>query len=346
MIVPLDPMDFPTPPGKLWFPFQPRPFGLFSRLSWGGGSPPLPFNFSFMAFIPKGDQDGDDKGICRSPEATRPISLKNSDNKIISGTMNKAVKYDIARQLSEAQRGFKVMAQLGDNILDIDSIGRIFSMLFPGAFYAFWDVKQAFTSVFHYWLHAVLGARGFPAGFRVLIESLYYLGFCYLNQQGMVHFLFVILSGILQGCPLSGSLFAISGEPFLLGLTKIDKAHGSLTRACADDHGQALPKLDVLKPVLAVFRRMTSLSGMELNPLKSVLVPLSRVLTPEYLWEISKRTHFYLLQRSLNKNGGGLCLSEPPKGTTTEKEKKQNEARPRAHATQDAKLHRLHPLPS
>eukprot|EP00973_Karenia_brevis_P048127 6679879-Karenia_brevis.AAC.1 len=44
----------------------------------------LDFNDTLKIFIPKGEEEGDDKEIVRSPEATRPLGLKNSDNKLIA----------------------------------------------------------------------------------------------------------------------------------------------------------------------------------------------------------------------------------------------------------------------
>eukprot|EP00959_Pyramimonas_sp_CCMP1952_P243679 5093574-Pyramimonas_sp.AAC.1 len=59
-------------------------------------------------------------------------------------------------------------------------------------------------------------------------------------------------SGVLQGCPLSGSLYVIASNPFLLDLEHCLVARGRLlgvVRACADDlgavlfHNRAYPRL-------------------------------------------------------------------------------------------------------
>eukprot|EP00969_Alexandrium_andersonii_P291783 12895728-Alexandrium_andersonii.AAC.1 len=47
-------------------------------------SPPPKFNHALMAFLPKGD-DGDEHAlIAREAAATRPISMRNCDAKIVA----------------------------------------------------------------------------------------------------------------------------------------------------------------------------------------------------------------------------------------------------------------------
>ena len=53
--------------------------------------------------------------------------------------------------------------------------------------------------------------------------------------NGMI-FMFVILSGVLQGCPLSGSLFVIAIDPLLhMFKTMLENSSLAWVRACADD---------------------------------------------------------------------------------------------------------------
>ena len=56
--------------------------------------------------------------------------------------------------------------------------------------------------------------------------------------------MFIIFSGLLQGCPLSGSLFVIAIDP-LLHIIKIHLGGYSIAwaRAFADDIGMALRQL-------------------------------------------------------------------------------------------------------
>ena len=100
---------------------------------------------------------------------------------------------------------------------------------------ALFDFAAAFSSVSHKWLFAALRAAGAPIGFYLAICALYD-GSRVVTPDGPRTELFcMILAGILQGCPLSGTLFIIAVDPFLRALVGATQSRGSLVRACADD---------------------------------------------------------------------------------------------------------------
>ena len=78
-----------------------------------------------------------------------------------------------------------------------------------------------------------------------------------------------------RAAPLSASLFVIAMNPFLLDLqqTLVDKSYGVLY-ACADDLGGALLRITSLLILHRVFDVMAKVSGLVLQTLKCVIVPL------------------------------------------------------------------------
>ena len=46
---------------------------------------PISFNDGVMVFAPKGEREGDESAVFREAVDTRPLSLKNSDNKLVWG---------------------------------------------------------------------------------------------------------------------------------------------------------------------------------------------------------------------------------------------------------------------
>ena len=72
------------------------------------------------------------------------------------------------------------------------------------------------------------------------------MAFGFLN--GDYIFLFAIIAGIIQGCPLAGTTFALDADPFLEHFRRIIYYTGKgIVRACADDIGMALKDHDTLR---------------------------------------------------------------------------------------------------
>ena len=61
----------------------------------------------------------------------------------------------------------------------------------------------------------VLAAVGAPPAFIDIIKSFYFWCRTSSSINGEVRFLFRIVSGVLQGCPLSRILFVIAIDPLL-----------------------------------------------------------------------------------------------------------------------------------
>ena len=87
--------------------------------------------------------------------------------------------------------------------------------------------------------------------------------------------LFMVGCGVLQGCPLSASLFVVAIDPLLLMFEKHlhDPLLGTV-RACGDDIGATVRGPGVLLILHGLFERMRKASGLTLKPAKCVLIPL------------------------------------------------------------------------
>ena len=87
---------------------------------------------------------------------------------------------------------------------------------------------------------------GFPSGFCLFLDNLLSHNFAVYNLSGAQAFLYLILVGIIQGCPSAGMLFAVSADPFFSLLEGIQDKFEDLAspeipltafRGCADDIG-------------------------------------------------------------------------------------------------------------
>ena len=99
---------------------------LAMRVMMDGTRPLLGFNNSIGIFLPKGTADEDTlSSVKRTAENTRPLGLKNTNNKTIAAAVNHAVAGAISQWADPQQNGFICGRQGLNNIIDIDARARI-----------------------------------------------------------------------------------------------------------------------------------------------------------------------------------------------------------------------------
>ena len=96
-----------------------------------------------------------------------------------------------------------------------------------------------------------------------------------------------VLAGALQGCPLSGFLFAAAFSPFLCMMAECtDKKGEALTRACADDVGASLRTIRVLPKYAVIFDLAEKCANLTLGMAKCVVVPIAESCTQEVINQV------------------------------------------------------------
>ena len=208
-------------------------------------------------FPPKGKKPGDLVLVQRSPVETRPLKCKNHDNKVLSGERNFAIAKNIRQYASELQNGFIKGRNFLCNVVGIDAFARFASFSEHWQFMPLiilFDLMSAFPRVAHHWLFLSLKAAG--ADFKLInfIYAIYNKVRVFVNDGMDLAFAFFAKSGVLQGCPLSASLFVIAINPFLVNLNKVlvEASYGVLY-ACADDLGSALLRFSALHSIYTIF---------------------------------------------------------------------------------------------
>ena len=115
----------------------------------------------------------------------------------------------------------------------------------------------------------------FPAFLIDIIRRLYEDCTIELLYGAGSHQTFRALAGIKQGCPLSGTLFALALDPFVRLLCLTIPKHLGMITAFADDIAiVALDLLEALKALAPVFATLQAASCLEVNPGKTVVIPL------------------------------------------------------------------------
>ena len=130
------------------------------------------------------------------------------------------------------------------------------------------------------WIFLCLQALGAPLGFISFTHFLYHEVDCFLKHAGTLHFMTIITSGVIQGCPLGASLFIIGMEPFVRMLVhRIILPEIGIVNLCADDIAVVLRSWQSLDAVATVFDDAQACANLTLKITKCTLVPLSSPLS-------------------------------------------------------------------
>ena len=265
-----------------------------------GGVLPPNFNHGLFVFIPKAVGAMIEAIFCH-PSELRPLTLKNTDNKIIAGILNWCIHPIIVKTACSLQRGFVAGRQLVQNPVDLDFYARVDALKFSAGphhklqfmsdlsikklglvstipIMLLFDFAAAFPSVRHKWLMFILLKIKLPRGLRNALKLMYTDNEAYVESNGELMWLFSVLAGVLQGCPLSGSLFVICIDPLLfLFKKKVEDQGLGRVRACADDIGASLRNLKSIRVFCEIFTLFEKVSGLVLKPKKCVIILTSNV---------------------------------------------------------------------
>ena len=87
-------------------------------------STPFNFNQAIMTFLPKGEDETDTIiSKCRHAPRTRPLTLSNTDSKVLSSVINNKLAAVLPTMTLPIQRGFVKSRFILDNILELEGIG-------------------------------------------------------------------------------------------------------------------------------------------------------------------------------------------------------------------------------
>ena len=150
----------------------------------------------------------------------RPITLLNTDYKILTKILVARLKSIINSFVSSPQTGFVPKRQITDNTLLLRLIQAYLDETDEEGLLLFLDLEKAFDRVSHEFLHKATRAAGLGPDMMRWIETIYSLD-CPVKRRTVVNGRksdwFPIKSGVAQGCPLSPILFLFVTE----GLTRL-----------------------------------------------------------------------------------------------------------------------------
>lgn len=163
-------------------------------------------NTALISVLPKPNKD---PTLCSS---YRPISLINTDLKIISKTLTIRIEGAIQTLIHPDQTGFIKGRQSSNNTCRLFNLMNIVQQENINAIVTSLDAEKAFDKVNWTFLFTTLEKFGFGESFIHWIRTLYNSSMAAVTTNGITSQPFSLQRGTRQGCLLSPSLFAICIE--------------------------------------------------------------------------------------------------------------------------------------
>ena len=161
------------------------------------------------------------------------------------------------------------------NLIDVDTAAQKVSVKSSRGAIVLFDFRAAFPSMNHAFIWETLTIAGIPADFIDAIRALYTNNKHWIKVDGGLFDGPTVRSGVRQGCPLSGLLFAVCADVLLLRLQDALKGEDETVRAFADDTAIVLEDYAWSAPTIdKLFYEFGQISKLELNISKTILIPL------------------------------------------------------------------------
>jgi len=228
------------------------------------------------SLIPKKDKD---KTILSN---LRPISLTNTDVKIITKAITIKLNPILDSIISPTQTAYVPKRQVTDNNLLLDKIIQLANKTEESLFVLSLDAKKAFDSVDHEYMYRTLKSFGFGDEFISVIRVIYKDLTASILVNGFKTQIIKLLRGVKQGDALSCALFIICVEPLFRSIQdsqnitgyKVRSPYSLETTECklagyADDFTPIVSNPESIKEVIKIYHKFSLLSGIYLNPDKT-----------------------------------------------------------------------------
>ena len=227
-----------------------------------GAEPPSDFNAGRLFAIPK--------DTSYTPDATRPIVVNNSSNRIIARVITRAITPSLQHYISEAQQGFVEGRQGGVHIRALNHHYYTAMRERRLEFVLFLDTRKAFDSIDHDFIHAAVRKAGFPRWVQCVIAALLFDAWVTPVVAEDTNVRIFIRRGVKQGCPLSPLLFVLCYDSLLRRLQARDV---TLVLGFADDLAVMAREMSTIHEVMHLLDQFRFVSGLGINQGKTQILP-------------------------------------------------------------------------
>lgn len=244
-----------------------------------GQEVPLYFNSAMLKVLPKPGRDPE------LPASYRPISLLNSDYKLLTKIIADRLKIIVPYIVHEDQTGFIPGRHSVTNVRKVLAVMQWLENHKPAGPCAMLslDAEKAFDLVSWDHLFDTLSRFGAPEMFIHLLKRLYSGASSQIFSNSYLSAPFNIQRGTRQGCPLSPLLFALAIEPLAIALRNSDDFSGisvggrtlKLSMFADDMLLFISDPIISLQSIISTLDQFSAFSGFRVNHAKSNLLPLA-----------------------------------------------------------------------
>lgn len=217
----------------------------------------------------------------------RPITLLNSDMKILSKALAKRLQSCVGKVISPDQTGFLRGRNIGTNLLNIQSIIDYMDASQEEGILLALDYSKAFDTVRWQLIYKALSMFGFGEFVVSVVKTLFSNISTRVSNSGFASSPFYPARGIRQGCCSSPILFVLTVELLAIAVRKSIHIRGiqvvdkeARISQYADDSTFFLKDPQALHHLLTLLDRFSRLSGLVMNRRKSHLLLLGNYRDP------------------------------------------------------------------
>lgn len=216
------------------------------------------------------------------PTSYRPLSLLNTDLKIITKALASRLEKVTPLLIHLDQTGFIKNRNSSDNLRRLFNLINITQQSNISTIITSLDAEKAFDRVNWTFLFYTLHQFGFGKSFIHWVKTLYTSPKATVTNNGITSSTFTLQRGTRQGCPLSPSLFALFIEPLATAIRQTNGIRG--IEVSGTQHKISLYADDILlylqtpqqslQETFKIINTYSSISDYSINWNKSTILPL------------------------------------------------------------------------
>jgi hypothetical protein len=220
--------------------------------------------------IPKKDKDP------RLLKNWRPISLLNTDYKIITKILANRIKKVLPTVINPDQVAYLKKRFIGQNIRTIFDIMEYTKLQDKNGIIAFLDFEKAFDTIRWKVIYDALKLFNFGTNFIDWVHTIYNTSEACVTNNGFSSPFFNLSRGVRQGCPLSAYLFITVVELLAHKIRTADNIKGIMIGdteiklvQMADDSTAFVEDVNSLENMFKILKLFEQYAGLKLNKTKT-----------------------------------------------------------------------------